>query len=133
MPPPCRAGVIASLNERQPAEKPRASTPSLHRRVSREPLSHILGVVGFWTLDLAVTADVLTPRADTEIIVEAALSAVPDKTAPSRILDIGTGSGAIALALLSERPNACAVATDLSEAALEGGGSKRRRCGLPIG
>ncbi len=125
-----RAGVIASLNERQPAEEAARFNALIARRVSREPLSHILGVVGFWTLDLAVTADVLTPRADTEIIVEAALSAVPDKTAPSRILDIGTGSGAIALALLSERPNACAVATDLSEAALAVAEVNAGRCGL---
>lgn len=88
------------------------------RRAAREPLSHIVGSVGFWTLDLIVTRDVLTPRPDTETVVEAALAAVPDRSAPLEILDIATGSGAIALALLSELPRARAVATDLSPAAL---------------
>ncbi|KAA5803722.1 peptide chain release factor N(5)-glutamine methyltransferase [Alkalicaulis satelles] len=88
------------------------------RRAAREPLSHIVGSVGFWTLDLIVTRDVLTPRPDTETVVEAALAAVPDRSAPLEILDIATGSGAIALALLSELPSARAVATDISAAAL---------------
>jgi release factor glutamine methyltransferase len=88
------------------------------RRAAREPLSHIIGSVGFWTLDLIVTRDVLTPRPDTETVVEAALAAVTDRNAPLEILDIATGSGAIALALLSELPNARAVATDLSAPAL---------------
>lgn len=89
------------------------------RRLSREPLSHILGSQPFWTLDLKVTRDVLTPRADTETIVDAALEAVSDRNAPLRFLDIATGSGAIALALLSELPRARAVATDISPAALD--------------
>lgn len=90
----------------------------LVRRLSREPLPHILGSQPFWTLDLKVTRDVLTPRADTETIVEAALKAVTDRNAPLRLLDIATGSGAIALALLSELPQARALATDISAAAL---------------
>ncbi len=88
------------------------------RREQREPLSHILGTQPFWTLELKVTRDVLTPRADTETLIEAALAAYPDRRAPLRILDIATGSGAIILALLSEFPNATGAATDLSEAAL---------------
>lgn len=113
-----RAGLMAAMGERMPAEEAARLGAALDRRANREPLSHILGSVGFWTLDLKVTADVLTPRADTETIVEAALAAVRDRTAPVRILDIATGSGAIALALLSELANARAVATDLSAAAL---------------
>lgn len=89
------------------------------RRAAREPLSQIIGSVGFWTLGLIVTRDVLTPRPDTETVVEAALASLPDRSAPWRILDIATGSGAIALALLSELPNATAIATDISAAALE--------------
>ena len=100
------------------------------RRAAREPLSHILGVVGFWTLDLRVTRDVLTPRPDTETIVEAALAAVRDRGAPLRLLDIATGSGAIALALLSELPNAVAVATDISAAALAVARENAARTGL---
>lgn len=90
----------------------------LVRREAREPLSQILGTQPFWTLDLKVTRDVLTPRADTETIVEATLDAVADRSAPVRMLDIATGSGAIALALLSELANAQAVATDISAGAL---------------
>jgi release factor glutamine methyltransferase len=88
------------------------------RRAAREPLSQIIGSVGFWTLDLIVTRDVLTPRSDTETLVRAALDTIGDRKAPLRILDIATGSGAIALALLRELPRASAIATDLSAPAL---------------
>ncbi len=113
-----RAGLMTAMAEPMPDGEAARFDAALSRRANREPLSHILGSVGFWTLDLNVTADVLTPRADTETIVEAALASVGDRTAPLRILDIATGSGAIALALLSELANASAVATDLSAAAL---------------
>lgn len=106
------------MHETAPAEEAATFEALIARRERREPLSQILGTVGFWTLDLKVTADVLTPRADTETIVEAALGAVPDRSAPVRVLDVATGSGAIVLALLSELPNASGVATDLSAAAL---------------
>lgn len=88
------------------------------RRETREPISHILGRRHFWTLDLIVTPDVLTPRPETEFVVEAGLQVLVRK-APARILDLGVGSGAIALVLLSERPNATAVGVDASAAALE--------------
>lgn len=100
------------------------------RRAAREPLSQIIGSVGFWTLDLIVTRDVLTPRPDTETVVEAALASLPDRAAPWRILDIATGSGAIALALLSELPNATAIATDISAAALKVAKANAARNGL---
>ena len=108
------------LDARAPAAWaiPTEAAELILRRSAREPLSHILGSVGFWTLDLKVTADVLTPRPDTETVVEAALEAVADRAAPVRILDIATGSGAIALALLSALENARAVATDISAPAL---------------
>jgi len=88
------------------------------RRANREPLSHILGDKPFWTLDLKVTADVLTPRADTETLVETVLKQVPDRAARLEIADLGTGSGAILLALLSELPNAVGLGVDISESAL---------------
>lgn len=110
--------LITALEVDQPDDEAIRLEAFVARRAAREPLSHMLGTVGFWTLDLRVTPDVLTPRADTETIVEAALAAVPDRQAPLQIIDIATGSGAIALALLSELPNARALATDLSEPAL---------------
>lgn len=88
------------------------------RRTNREPLSHILGDKPFWTLDLKVTPDVLTPRADTETLVETCLKQISDKKAALRIADFGTGSGAILLALLSELPNATGLGIDISESAL---------------
>jgi release factor glutamine methyltransferase len=89
------------------------------RRVAREPISHILGRKHFWTLDLAVSADVLTPRPETEFVVEAGLQETLPADGPHRILDLGAGSGAIILALLHDRPNATGVAVDVSEKALE--------------
>ncbi len=89
------------------------------RREGREPVSHIIGRKHFWTLDLAVNANVLTPRPETEFVVEAGLQELLPADAPFRILDLGAGSGAIILALLKERPNATGVAIDVSEQALE--------------
>ncbi|HLO74871.1 MAG TPA: peptide chain release factor N(5)-glutamine methyltransferase [Magnetospirillum sp.] len=89
------------------------------RRAAREPMSHILGRRGFWTLNLKVTADTLDPRGDTETLVEAVLRRIPDRAAPLKLVDFGTGTGAIVLALLSELPNATAIAVDKSPAALE--------------
>lgn len=88
------------------------------RRAGREPVSHILGRRGFWTLMLKVTADTLDPRGDTETLVEAVLKRLPDRNAPLRVVDFGTGTGAIVLALLSELPNARGVGVDKSPAAL---------------
>ncbi len=87
------------------------------RRQAGEPVAYLTGTRGFWTLDLAVTPDTLIPRPETELLVELALQCIPtDKDA--RIADLGTGSGAIALAIASERPRAHVIATDASEAAL---------------
>ena len=112
------ARLLTEMNAPMPPEEQARFDGFIARREQREPLSHILGTQPFWTLELKVTRDVLTPRADTETLIEATLKAFPDRSAPLRILDIATGSGAIILALLSEFPNATAIATDLSEAAL---------------
>ncbi|MDR3511761.1 MAG: peptide chain release factor N(5)-glutamine methyltransferase [Caulobacteraceae bacterium] len=87
------------------------------RRARREPVSHILGRRGFWKIMLNVTPDVLTPRPDTETLVELALRFFPEGRAFS-VLDLGVGSGAILLAILAERPAAKGLGIDVSESAL---------------
>jgi len=91
----------------------------VERRAAREPLSHLTGVREFWSLDFHVTADVLDPRPDSETLVAEALNRLPGREAAPRILDIGTGSGCLLLAVLSERPNASGLGIDISPAALE--------------
>lgn len=89
----------------------------VERRAAGEPVAYLLGTRGFWRFDLAVTPDTLIPRPETELLVELALRRLPERT-PARVADLGTGSGAIALAIASERPGARVVATDASEPAL---------------
>ena len=103
----------------------------LARRTRREPLQHILGLAYFYGLELCVTPAVLIPRPETERLVELALRRLA-KRAPLKVLDIGTGSGAIALAIKAERPNAEVVATDISEAALEVAQANATTLGLDI-
>ena len=88
------------------------------RRKNGVPIAYLTGSREFWSLPLKVTPDVLIPRPETELLVEAALAFVP-KRAVWRIADLGTGSGAIALAIASERPRCEIHATEYSEAALE--------------
>ncbi len=87
-------------------------------RGAGQPVAYLTGRRGFWTLDLAVTADTLIPRPETELLVELAIARLPDSSA-ARVADLGTGSGAIALAIASERPQASVAGTDLSAAALQ--------------
>ena len=98
------------------------------RRLQRVPLSQVLGSQPFWTLDLTVTPDVLTPRADTETLIEAVLAEAGHEAV--RLVDLGTGSGAILLALLSERPAWTGLGIDLSDAALAVAIGNAERCGL---
>lgn len=86
------------------------------RRAAGEPVAYLTGRRAFWTLDLAVTADTLVPRPETELLVELALARLGD--GPADVADLGTGTGAIALAIASERPRARVTATDRSAAAL---------------
>ena len=89
---------------------------AIMRLSTGEPLAYVLGEQAFWTLTLQVTPDTLIPRPDTERLVEAALTRMT--TAQGRVLDLGTGSGAIALSLASERPAWQIIASDFSAAAL---------------
>ncbi len=89
----------------------------LERRASDYPLAYLTGEQEFWSLRFAVTPEVLIPRADTELLVETALGAIKEVPSP-RVLELGTGSGAIAIALASERADAQLVAIDNSAQAL---------------
>jgi release factor glutamine methyltransferase len=104
----------------------------IQRRIQREPVAYIVGKKEFWSMDLKVTPDVLIPRPETETLVEAALRIVPAEPGPSplRILDLGTGSGAIVLALASERPGHRFYGVDGSERALAVAQDNARTHGL---
>lgn len=103
------------------------------RRISGEPVARILGEKEFWGLRLKLSPETLVPRPDTETVVELALQMLPadlNSDRPLRILDIGTGSGAILLALLSERRAASGVGTDISEGALKTARANAAELGL---
>ncbi len=87
------------------------------QRQQGRPIAHLTGKKEFWSLQLAINEDTLIPRPETELLVETALQLVPDDTT-FNILDLGTGSGAIAIAIASERPNCKIVATDINTNAL---------------
>ena len=93
-------------------------TALVESRVAGEPVAYLTGRRGFWTLELEVNADTLIPRPETELLVELALARLPAGL-PVRLADLGTGSGAIALAIAKERLQARVVATDASVGALE--------------
>ena len=103
----------------------------LKRRSQKEPIACILGRKEFWSLDIELNDATLVPRPETEVLVEAALDAIPPDTAID-VADLGTGSGAIALALAIERPLARITATDISRAALSKARENAKRLGLDI-
>ncbi|WP_018625299.1 peptide chain release factor N(5)-glutamine methyltransferase [Kangiella aquimarina] len=90
---------------------------SIERRKKGEPTAYIIGEKDFWSLTLKVTRDTLIPRPETELLVELALQRIPE-TSDFKVADLGTGSGAIALAIAKERPQARVWALDMSEGAL---------------
>ncbi|WP_237216525.1 peptide chain release factor N(5)-glutamine methyltransferase [Falsiroseomonas oryziterrae] len=102
---------------------------AIEARLAATPVAHIVGTQGFWTLDLGVSPATLIPRPDTETLVEAALEICP-KHAALRMLDLGTGTGCLLLAILSERPNAFGIGVDLVPAAAALAAANARRNGL---
>jgi release factor glutamine methyltransferase len=102
----------------------------LARREQRQPVSQIVGRREFWSLSFDVTRDVLTPRPDSETLIEAVLEQLPDRTAPIRILDLGTGTGCLLLTLLSEYGSATGVGIDVSPAALQVAARNGQKLGL---
>jgi release factor glutamine methyltransferase len=112
-----RTDIITDPYRPLTAEQAETLEAYVERRARREPVSRILGRKGFWKLVLKCTPDVLTPRPDTETVVDEALRAFPEPM-PFSLLDIGVGSGAILLAVLAERPNARGLGVDVSDEAL---------------
>jgi release factor glutamine methyltransferase len=126
-------GTIAAAKRILSADEATSLENYARRRVAGEPVARIIGLKEFWGLPLRLSPATLVPRPDTETVVEAALEimrAEPGTGRPLRIADLGTGSGAILLALLSELPGAFGVGTDISEAALQTARDNARQLGL---
>jgi len=124
-----RTGVIANRDAVLDPSQQEAIAQAFARRAAGEPLAYLVGEREFRGLSLQVTPDVLVPRPDTETLVEWALELMNDGT---RVVDLGTGSGAIALALKHARPAAEVLATDASAAALAVAQGNARRLGLDV-
>jgi release factor glutamine methyltransferase len=120
-----RARLAADPRRELPPAAARAFGEMVRRRLRREPVAYIVGRKGFRELDLRVDPRVLIPRPETELLVELALG-----RSPRRVLDVGTGSGAIALAVAAELPECDVVATDSSAAALDVARANAERLGL---
>jgi release factor glutamine methyltransferase len=128
-----RAWLIAHDSDPLPADAAARWTALQQRRQTGEPVAYLLGEKAFGGLNLQVDARVLVPRPDTEVLVDWALDALPPPgaTAP-RLLDLGTGSGAIALTIASRRPDVQVTATDASADALAVANANAQRLGLPV-
>jgi release factor glutamine methyltransferase len=127
------AALAASGTRTITAAQARAIAALAQRRLAREPVARITGTKEFWSLRLAINAATLVPRPDTEIVVEAVLAALDGRGARSRawrIADLGTGCGAILLALLTELPNGIGVGSDIDPAALAIARGNARRLGV---
>ncbi|MDT7837511.1 peptide chain release factor N(5)-glutamine methyltransferase [Aquabacterium sp. OR-4] len=127
-----RAWLIAHDADPLPPEAARAFATACHQRADGVPVAYLLGEREFHGLALQVTPDVLVPRPDTETLVDWALALLPALGAAPRVLDLGTGSGAIALAVAHRHPAAQVLATDLSPAALAVAQGNAQRLGLPV-
>ncbi len=129
-----RAWLLTHDSDALGAEASAQFETLIRRRLGGEPVAYLTGSKAFYGLDLAVDARVLDPRDDTETLVDWALELCPDgpRQPPWRLLDLGTGSGAIALALGSQRPTADITAIDQSEDALAVAAANAQRLNLPL-
>ena len=125
-------GLVSHGRRPLTADEAARIEPLAQRRLGGEPVARILGWKEFWGLPLELSTETLVPRPETETVVELALEAIGTnkKDAPLRVADLGTGSGAILLALLSELPNAFGIGTDLSLDALLTARNNAVRLGL---
>lgn len=125
------SGEIFARPERRlnPAQEARVSA-MLERTLAHEPLSRIVGKRGFWGLEFALSADTLDPRPDSETIIESVLARLPERDRPYRFLDLGTGTGILLLALLSEYPAASGVGVDIAPGAARTARDNAERLGL---
>jgi release factor glutamine methyltransferase len=112
------------------AVDPKPALALARRRAEREPMAYLIGRREFWGLDFVVGPGVLVPRPETETLIEAVLATLADRTAPRRVLDLGTGTGCLLLTLLSLYPNAIGIGVDRSAAALAYAARNRRLLGL---
>jgi len=124
-----RSFLYANPELELPHNRSEAFKKLVRQRAAGHPVAYLTGTAEFWSLPLRVTPAVLIPRPDTECLVEAALSKIPPE-ADWRIADLGTGSGAVALAIASERPKCEVHATDISPAAIEVARHNAERLGL---
>ena len=114
-----RVGLITGSERSLTGEEAAQLSALVERRLQGEPIAYIVQQREFFGLPFQVSPAVLIPRPDTELIVELALERLPRLTPPARLLDMGTGSGAIAVAIAHTRPDALVTALDVSDAALE--------------